>query len=113
MPQLLYHRHKEEENKMRAREDNNQHDDVIFWLNAPLGRERESKDGWAKMLVTWQCHPQMMIIMMVFQQRVNHIDFDSIKDDIYKARPKEETLHWKQESINFFHTDSPSFHKVP
>lgn len=27
------------------KDDNNQHDDVIFWLNAPLGREKKEEDG--------------------------------------------------------------------
>lgn len=37
-------KHKEEERERARRDDNNQNDDVISWLNAPLGRE-ESKKG--------------------------------------------------------------------
>ena len=45
MPKLLYHLNKERR-KIRAREDNNQHhDDVISWLNAPLGRGKEEGNG--------------------------------------------------------------------
>lgn len=42
-------KHKEEEGEKR--EDNNQHDDVIFWLNAPVGRREEMKSGMGRALV--------------------------------------------------------------
>jgi hypothetical protein len=42
-------KHKEEEQDNEARkDDNNQHDDVIFWFNAPLGRERKGGRKWEK-----------------------------------------------------------------
>lgn len=31
-------------NKKSQRDDNNQNDDVISWLNAPLGREEKEKE---------------------------------------------------------------------
>lgn len=33
---------------MSAKRDNNQHDDVIFRLNAPLGREEGERENWGR-----------------------------------------------------------------
>jgi hypothetical protein len=44
---IAKHKIKEDDKETSAKRDNNQHDDVIFWLNAPLGRER-GVQNWVK-----------------------------------------------------------------